>query len=230
MLPLLPDPENDDATAEPPLIVGLCLDVSRSMRGDAIAALNAGLRDLFKQIRTDPITQACAEVGIVAFAGRAALVRKCKRVADNEEPRELEVCLGRGSDGNARLPGGTNLAGGLKATLELMTQHRAKRAAVGNVRKDWLLVVLTDGQPPNDDMAHVKEALARAESKQGLSVYPFGIGPEADLQVLDALSQKHRARRLEETGTGDLFVWLGRSIKLISIDRRPTLPPGGGVD
>src|SRR2546425_1036114 len=90
------------------LLIGLCLDVSRSMAGPPLAALNQGRRDFFQTIDEDVHTQQSAEVGEFAFAGKVAQIRAFNPFVPGEKPVPVTVRLKDFLPGGEELPGGTN--------------------------------------------------------------------------------------------------------------------------
>jgi uncharacterized protein YegL len=187
--------------------VVLLLDVSGSMeKSGALAELNRGAQALFDAIRADPRSHAAAEVAILAFAGKAAVVLPFT----NPVPRRPPPLMARL---NGALPEGTDLGAAVGQALALLEKHQAELRKRGSFYRP-LLVLLTDGLPQSRALpkelvraAHLSAAACRRKAEASeLTVVALGVGPRADLDALAPFTPAGEPpRRLDTAHIDRLF-------------------------
>ncbi len=186
--------------------VCLCLDTSGSMWGMPIDELNEGVRLFYEAIREDETALYSAEVSIVTFGGDA----KC--IADFAS---LEV------QPNAPMltaNGMTPMGEAVNMGLDLLEQRKDEYKDRGvDYYQPWL-VLMTDGAP-NGDSSELSRAINRTVdlvNQKKLTIFPIGIGSDADMDVLAQFSPKRPPLKLQGLKFREFFAWLSKSVSKTS--------------
>ena len=77
----------------------------------------------------------------------------------------------------------------------------------------WL-VIMTDGAP-NGSPSELKTAITRTQemvNDRKLTVFPLGVGPDADMSTLAKFSPKRSPLKVRETKYKEFFEWLSQSV------------------
>lgn len=181
------------------LPVFFLVDVSESMIGSSLYALEEGLAEIVKALRADPHALETVHLAVIAFAGRArTLTPLCELTAFH--PTTLPV------------GGGTALGAAL---LHLMDEiDGTVRMATADRKGDWrpIVFLMTDGHPTDD----VGRAVDRwnASYRRFVQLIAVSIGGTADHRVLARLTD--HVLVLDDTAA-DAFAgfvtWISRSIQ-----------------
>lgn len=161
----------------PRIPVGLLLDTSSSMQGDAIKELNLGVRQFLDEITKDPVTACSAETGIVTFSSEVDLISDFN-YADRITFEDLTAS------------GLTKLGEGLEKILDLLSDRKELYRTYSIEYYQPILVVMSDGSP-NGDKAVLSAQINRIKELVGsrkLTVIAVGIGSEADMNMLSMLT------------------------------------------
>lgn len=188
----------------PRVPVALCLDVSGSMAGTPIAELNAGVAQYLEEMRRDDLTLCSAETALVLF-GNAAVCAADFDTADHLQPPVLEA------------DGMTDMGAGLTLALDLLEGRKQAYKSAGVDYYQPILVVMSDGEP-NGNPRVLEEALERIREqldRRRLTVVAVGIGPDADMEMLNRLSRR-QAVRLNGLQFREFFAWLSSSVAAVS--------------
>jgi uncharacterized protein YegL len=198
----------------------LLLDVSSSMQGDAIKALNEGLKAFQREVSGDMIAARRVEIAIVTFGSSANVVQDFVTV-DQFLPPELNA------------GGQTFLGAGIDTALNLLEQRKAayRNSGVAYYRP-WVFLI-TDGAPVGEPDAAVESSRTRlvAEQESGKLVF-FAVGTEsADFQKLGTFTTATRPPlQLRGVQFVQLFEWLSKSQQAVAQSRpgeQVPLPPAG---
>jgi uncharacterized protein YegL len=198
----------------------LLLDVSSSMQGDAIKALNEGLKAFQREVSGDLIAARRVEIAIVTFGSSANVVQDFVTV-DQLLPPELNA------------GGQTFLGAGIDTALNLLEQRKAayRNSGVAYYRP-WVFLI-TDGAPVGEADAVVESSRTRlvAEQESGKLVF-FAVGTEsADFQRLGTFTTATRPPlQLRGVQFVQLFEWLSKSQQAVAQSRpgeQVPLPPAG---
>jgi len=186
----------------PRVPVSLCLDTSASMEGTPIVELQDGLKRFFVELLENKGARYNADISVVTFGETAQQLLDFRPIEKQRVP-EL-VASGRTPMGRA-----VELA---LDTLEL----RKREYQIGGLDyyQPWL-VLMTDGQP-TDDITTAATRVQRLVNDRKLTVYPIGIGPQADLAALAAFSPGRAPFRLQGLAFREFFSWLSQSIVRVS--------------
>ncbi len=222
----------DNPTARVP--VCLCLDTSGSMgtveggeytrtgrtvfrdgktynvvTGDVvtrISEMEKGIDQFFEAIKEDDIALYAADVCIVTFDSTAKCMMDFMGLSSVESVPKLKA------EGDTVMGEGVNLA------LDLLEQRKqAYKDAGVDYYQPWL-VLMTDGEP-NGSAEELERAISRTASmvnEKKLTVFPIGIGKEADLETLNRFSPGRMALRLQGLKFSEFFAWLSKSVSKTS--------------
>ena len=102
--------------------------------------------------------------------------------------------------------------------LDLLDQRKKEYQSNGvDYYQPWL-VLMTDGAP-NGDKGELSRAIARtteAINSRKLTIFPIGIGSDADMKVLGEFSPKRAPLKLQGLKFQDFFAWLSKSVSTTS--------------
>ncbi|MFZ1411681.1 MAG: VWA domain-containing protein [Micropruina sp.] len=209
------DIRNDDLVENPtPRVpVSLCIDTSGSMMGDKIRELIEGIKLFYDAIDEDDDAHDSAEVSVVAFNSGANVVQDFASI----EGLRRDIAI---------TPSGlTHLGEGVNLALDTLEKRKALYSNSGVLYYQPWLVLMTDGQP-NGDRQMLERAVERVASLVGdkkLTVFPIGIGADADMNVLGRFRQP--PLRLEGLSFREFFEWLSKSVSKVSQSMPGGEPP-----
>lgn len=195
----------ENPTARVP--VCLCLDTSGSMDGQPIDELNEGVRLFYEAIKEDMIALYSAEIAIVTFgSGGAQCISDFSGLTLQPTPPTL----------TAR--GLTPMGEAVNIALDKLEERKREYRAAGvDYYQPWL-VLMTDGGP-NGDVGELNRAISRTcemiENRK-LTIFPIGIGPDADMNVLARFSPQRQPLRLQGLKFREFFAWLSQSVSKTS--------------
>lgn len=186
--------------------VCLCLDTSGSMEGRPIQELNEGVRLFYEAIREDEIALYSAEICIVTFGGSAQCLAD---FAGLERQPNAPILSANGI---------TPMGEAVNLGLDLLEQRKQEYRDRGvDYYQPWL-VLMTDGSP-NGDGAELSRAINRTVdlvNQRKLTVFPIGIGPDADMGMLSKFSPKRGPLKLQGLKFREFFEWLSQSVSRTS--------------
>lgn len=196
-------PLNED-NPDPRVACVLLVDTSGSMSGEPIKELNNGYEKFRGYLTNDELASHRAEVAVVEFNSSA-------RVA-------IPMQEGRTLPPNTFSASGTTAMGAaINKALDLIDARKAEYRAGGvEYYRPWI-VVFSDGGPT--DTAVFEQAVVRltdVQNRKGVTVFPIGIGPHADMVALGRLSTQRGALRLAGVNFAAFFEWLSRSMSAVS--------------
>ncbi len=198
----------------------LLLDVSASMHGESIAALNDGLRAFQRQVSGDLVAGRRVEIAIVTFGSTAQIVQDFVTV-DQFVASDLTA------------NGQTFLGAGIQTALNLLEQRKTvyRNSGVAYYRP-WVFLI-TDGAPLGEPDPVVEAARDRLLAEQQASkLVFFAVGTEtADFAKLATFTLPARPPlQLKGTRFVELFEWLSKSQQAVAQSRpgeQVPLPPAG---
>lgn len=186
--------------------VCLCLDTSGSMFGMPIDELNEGVRLFYEAIREDETALYSAEVSVVTFGGNAQCIADFASLELQPNAPTLTA------DGMTPMGEAVNMG------LDLLEQRKDEYKDRGvDYYQPWL-VLMTDGAP-NGDSAELSRAINRTVdlvNQKKLTVFPIGIGSDADMNVLAQFSPKRPPLKLQGLKFREFFAWLSKSVSKTS--------------
>ncbi|WP_193510177.1 VWA domain-containing protein [Cryobacterium sp. BB736] len=191
----------------PRVPVSLCIDTSGSMLGDKIRELMEGVNLFYDAIDEDDDAHDAAEVSIVEFNSAAALIQDYASIERLERIETID-------------PSGLTFLGeGVNLALDTLEKRKSVYSGSGVLYYQPWLVLMTDGQP-NGDPAELERAVQRVTeliAAKKLTVFPIGIGGDADMAVLARFSPPDRPPlRLQGLKFKEFFEWLSKSVSRVS--------------
>lgn len=167
--------------------------------------LQKGVQLFYDEISQDEVAQFAAEICIVTFADDAECAIDFANIYRQEVP---EMKTGN----NTSMGEGVNLA------LDLLEKRKQEFKDAGvDYFQPWL-VLMTDGNP-NGNEAELMRAMERTNkmiAAKKLTLFPIGIGENANLDVLARFTPKRNAIKLKGLKFKELFEWLSSSVEATS--------------
>ncbi len=200
---LVLDTEDLIENPTPRVPITLCLDTSYSMSGEPIRELMEGVALFYESVFDDEIARYSAEISIVTFGNQGV-----QRYADfgpvERIPRTPLV-----ADGN------TPMGEAVCDALAILEKRKREYQNTGvDYYQPWL-VLMTDGMPTDDINEAIKRVVSMVNQKK-LSVFPIGIGHDADMDILSQFSPARPPLRLQGLKFREFFEWLSASVQRVS--------------
>ena len=186
----------------------LVLDVSGSMSGGPIDALNKALISFKDEIIKDTILSNRLELAIVAFNDQAEVVRDFDLVQPKTNMPVLEA------------EGITNMFDGINKAIEIIEDRKQYYKKSEQRYYQPIIVLISDGTPTNTEQQidDLDQKIQSMSDDRKFRFMPFGVGEGADMQTLaklaaqtedEKLKEKAIAYKLtDETKFSNLFVFL----------------------
>ena len=221
---------NDLDNPMPRVPVCLCLDTSGSMgrvvRGEtkstgrtvykdgqtwnvvtggvsAITELNEGVQQFFEAIRASEEAMYSAEICVITFGGK-----KPELISPFATVVEKDTSFSLVAEGDTYMGEAVNMA--LNCLEERKQAYKNKGI---DYFQPWL-VIITDGTP-NGSKIELDTAISRVQkmvNERKLTVFPLGVGPEADMSTLAKFSPKRTPLKINEAKYKEFFEWLSKSV------------------
>lgn len=186
--------------------VCLCLDTSGSMDGTPISELNEGVKLFYDAIREDETALYSAEISIVTFGGEVLLIEDFANINRQPVAPILEAT------------GITPMGEAVNLALDCLEKRKQEYKDKGvDYYQPWL-VLMTDGAP-NGSSSELSTAIQRTVelvNDKKLTVFPIGIGKDADMNVLQQFSPTRNPLRLQGLKFKEFFAWLSKSVSKTS--------------
>lgn len=189
------------------LPVCLCLDVSGSMDGAPITELNEGVRLFYEAIKEDEVASYSAEIGVVTFGANGAVC------ASDFGSLQMQPDAPTFS-----ASGCTPMGEAVNMGLDMLERRKEEYKEAGvDYFQPWF-VLMTDGAP-NGRTSELNRAIERLNimvNEKKITVFPIGIGKDADMDVLAKFSPKRTPLRLAGLKFREFFAWLSMSVSRTS--------------
>jgi uncharacterized protein YegL len=184
--------------------VSLCLDTSGSMAaGSKIEELVKGVQLFYRAIDEDVDAHDSAEISIVEFNSGAGLIHD---FASIERLQRIESLTAVGA---------TAMGQGVNLALDGLEGRKATYSGSGVLYYQPWLVLMTDGHPTDDIDRAVSRVVDMVNAKK-LTVFPIGIGKDADMTALARFSPNRPPLRLDGLKFKEFFEWLSKSVSRVS--------------
>ena len=199
----------------------LLLDTSGSMQGEAINALNEGLKTFKEELNRDNLAKKRVEVAIITFNSDVNIVQDFI-TADQFDPPTLKA------------QGLTVMGSAIHKGLDMVASRKAQYSANGVAYyRPWVFLI-TDGEPQGEPDSLIEQAAQRIkEDEDNKRVAFFAVGVEG--ANITRLSQIVNRSPLKLVGLNfqEMFIWLSESMQRVSQSRMdeqiPLPPPGWGI-
>jgi uncharacterized protein YegL len=206
---------------EPRVPCCLVLDVSGSMSGEPIRELNNGLECFKQELLSDPLATKRVEVMIVTFGDTVDVVTDFQTV-EHFTPPHLTTS------------GMTPMGRAVDLALTKLDQRKAayKQNGVAYYRP-WVFLI-TDGEPNDPGWEEIATRAKQGETNKAYAMFCVGV-QGANIENLKRFTTRDPLR-LDGLRFRDLFLWLSRSMKSVSMStpgdqvklEDPTGPQGWG--
>lgn len=209
----------EDLVDNPTTRVPICLvlDTSGSMHGEAIRELNEGARCFFEAILSDEVARYSAEIAMVTFGERVEVALDFMSIERQTVPRLV-------ADGYTPMGEAVNMA------LDLLEMRKEEYKDNGIAYFQPWMVLMTDGDPTDNIDEAVRRTTNLVNDKK-LTLFPIGIGPNANMGILAKFSPQWAPLRLKGLKFKEFFQWLSMSVERTShstTGEHIALPPRGG--
>ncbi len=179
------------------------IDISESMVGEQIQAVEDGMATIIKAIKTDPYAIETVWISIIVFAGQARTLVPLQEIVDFYPPK-------------FPIGGGTSLSSGLEHLMLELSSNIVKTTM--EQKGDWkpIVFLFTDGVPTDETKPAISAWKKNWQSSANMVAISFG--DEADINVLNDLTENvlHFKNSSPEDYT-KFFKWVTESIKTSSI-------------
>ena len=194
----------------------LLLDVSGSMQGTPIDALNEGLKTFKEELNRNSLASKRVEVAIVTFSGDVEVVQNFV-TADEFAPPTL---IAQGS---------TQMCKAINVGLDYLQTRKAQYRANGvTYYRPWVFMI-TDGEPEGEPNSLVEQAAQRIKDEETNNrVAFFAMGVEGANMTRLAQIVVRSPLKLKELNFQEVFIWLSASMQRVSqsqLDEQLPLPP-----
>jgi uncharacterized protein YegL len=193
--------------------VVLALDASSSMHGTRINTLNEALRGFKNELVADPVASLRVELAVISFGDSATLLEDFVTL-QSFDPPVLKA------DGMTAMGAAVNMA-----LEQIEARKQTYRSAGIRYYRPWLWL-MSDGMP-TDRWEDAAERARQAEDDRKVTVFPVGIGDDANLETLNMFASRP-AVRVQPGMFGRMFEWLSASLQARSHSVPKPSPSGEG--
>lgn len=195
--------ELNEANPDPRVACVVLADVSESMKGDPLDALERGFAAFIRTLQSDPLASKRVEVAVATFGSVATVL------SPMQEARTLQPV-------SFTARGTTNMAAGIHLALDIVEDRKLAYKQAGlQYYRPWILV-LTDGRPNLEGFDAAVDRLNGVESARGVTVFSVGVGSRVDFDQLGRLSLQRSPAHLDGLKFSELFEWLSASLGSVS--------------
>lgn len=181
----------------------LCLDVSGSMSGEPIKALNEGLKEFANEIKRDSVARKRLELSIVTFDDTINVVQEPDLVDFFTMP-------------TLTTGGTTKLVDGVRAAIRKVEERKNFYRQNGITFYRPFIILMTDGEPDSDQDLN---SLAK-EIKQGVEGKHFtfwAVGSQGyNYNKLASICYPHPPKSLQGLKYVEFFQWLSATMTMVS--------------
>jgi uncharacterized protein YegL len=207
-----------DETSTRRLPVYLVLDVSGSMAGDSIEAVNQGVRLILEELRNDPMALETAWLSCITFSDTATELLPLTEVGSAFVPH-----LSAG--------GLTNLGAALRMLLDkLKTEIRPNTPQQKGDYKP-MVFLLSDGQPTDHEWPLAADELKEQAAGWTANIIALGCGSSTNTDPLKQITSSvlHMADMTPDN-VRSFFKWVSQSVRVTSRSAAAAPASGGKVD
>ena len=196
------DPSTFVDNPEPRCACALLLDTSSSMSGDPINQLNAGLVELEKALKNDPLASKRVELAIVTFGGTPHVVQDFATVDKFSAPKLVAS-------------GGTPMGAAIEQAADMIVDRKQTyKDHEVHYYRPWVFLI-TDGAP-TDTWQPAAQRVHNDEENKGYLFFAVGV-ERANMDTLAQIAPSSRPPlKLKGLDFGELFVWLSKSLQACS--------------
>ena len=185
----------------------LLLDVSGSMKGEAIEELNRGLVEFYNALHEDPLALGRVDLCIITFSETVEKIINWRPAVDFQ-PIVLDA------------HGFTSLNQAYLMGLDAIAQRKQEYRKTGTgYYRSWF-IALTDGVPTDVEyQEQATNALQSAIRENKVTYIPIAIGDDCDISQLQSYYPEEAnvkpILRAKKTSFKEAFQWLSASMSLV---------------
>lgn len=194
---------------EPRAAVVLLVDISGSMKGERIAALNAGMSHFALALREDRLASKRVEVAVIGFGERVDIVSEFTS-AELFNPQPLKA------------NGGTPMGEGIGVALDLLAARQKQYREGGITPFRPMIFMISDGAP-TDAWQSAAQRVQAGERAKSFMFYSVGVDG-ADMNTLSQISISAPVM-LRGLAFEAMFRWLSSSLSAVSRSGPGTVVP-----
>ena len=192
----------------------LLLDVSYSMSGAPIAALNDAMKAFQEELISDPLAAKRVEIATVTF-GPVSTTHDFVGAESWQAPL-------------LSTQGDTPMGAAIERAISLVNDRKAEYRANGvKYYRPWIFLI-TDGAP-TDSWQHAATLVKEGEESRNFALFAVAV-EDANTRILDEIAPRG-ALKLEGLRFRELFMWLSASLQSVSQSvpgtEVPLVPPTG---
>lgn len=178
----------------------------------ALQEMVEGINIFYNNLLEDEVARYSAEVCIVTFGGSSAeVVIDFANLDRQEGERQRKIA-------DLTAHGETPMGEAVNKALDCLEARKNEYKDAGvDYFQPWL-VLMTDGEP-NGSAAELERAILRTNElakMRKLTIFPLGVGQEADMNCLARFSPRRPPLRLKGMNFKDFFEWLSASVSRTS--------------
>lgn len=196
----------------PKLPICLCLDISSSMGGEPIKALNEGVETFISTLSEIDIAKYAVEIAVVSFNCDVEVVLDFDAVENQFVPEFTASGL-------------TSMGQAVNKCLDMLEERKRHYKQSGETFKQPWLALLTDGYSTDE----TTDAVTRCKqfiSEKKLVILPMGIGDNYDQELLKNFSNKNFSINIKDSNSiKEAFSFLSQSAESASQSA-----PGSSLD
>ena len=205
--------------SEAHVALSLVLDVSGSMHGAAIDALNNAVNGMIAQMKGDDRLKNIVDLAIFTFGtyGQSKVYQGFRAIAD------CEAVLLEAKDVN------TYVVDALNRSTDFTKNRCAAYDRAGGSYKPWI-VLITDGEF-HDDEAELNAVGAKIKEREAqgkLQFFALGVDGYVKAQIEKLTNNPGNIIDAKHAHFGEFFTWIGKSLKAVSskeVGASVSLPP-----
>ncbi|MBE8951672.1 MAG: VWA domain-containing protein [Quinella sp. 1Q7] len=177
----------------------------------ALQEMIEGVNLFYDNLLEDDVARYAAEICVVTFGDNAELIMDFANLDRQEEERQQKISA-------LKAKGETAMGEAVNMALDCLEARKQEYKDAGvDYYQPWL-VLMTDGEP-NGSESELNRAIARTNdlaSHRKLTIFPIGIGDEADMQCLKKFSPRRPPLKLKGMNFKEFFEWLSASVSRTS--------------
>ncbi len=165
-----------------------------------------GQAPFYDAIDADDDAHDAAEISIIEFNSGTSLIQDYASIERLQRIDKIDPT------------GATFLGEGVNLALDTLEARKSVYSGSGVLYYQPWLVLMTDGQPNGDnrELERAVERVTELVNVKKLTVFPIGIGADADMSVLARFSPNRPPLRLRGLNFKEFFEWLSKSVSRVS--------------
>jgi len=202
--------------------LALVLDVSGSMSGEKMTALNTAVNTLIKEAQCDDRIKDILDLGIFLFGDRN---RKTNNTLVHQGFRAISECADvqlQATDGSTYVVDALTEA---VARLKTRTEMYDK---AGGAHKPWIVLITDGGFHDVGSLGTVAAEMKKRETEGKLKFFGLGVAGFDRSHVETLTNFSNQVLEVKTANFKEFFSWVGRSMATISgnaVGATTTLPP-----